>query len=88
LSAFPSPTPEGFELLAGERVSRDHKHAVPFFVRDVNDAQIAARRCLSKSLPGAAGASFVLAGVGQDPFYFGFGHPVAVNMRLPGLGVE
>jgi hypothetical protein len=32
------PPPESFELLAGERISRYHKHAVPFFVGDVDHA--------------------------------------------------
>lgn len=35
--------------------------------------------CLAERLPGAAGASFILTGVSQDPFYLGFGHADSVS---------
>jgi hypothetical protein len=76
------PPPKSFELLADQRVSCHHKYAVPFFIGDIYHAQIAPIRCLPKRLPGAAGASFIFAGVGQDPFGLGFGHAVLIDVRL------
>jgi hypothetical protein len=43
--------PISLELLAGERMCRDHKDAVPFFVRDINHTKIPPNFCLSKRLP-------------------------------------
>jgi hypothetical protein len=82
------PPPEGFEVLAGEGVSRHHKHAIPFFIGDVNHAQIAPLRRLPEGLPGAAGTRLVLAGMRQNPFRFGFGHPVVVDVWQSGFGSQ
>ena len=72
---------EGFQLLACQRISRHHKHAIPFFVGDVNHAQITPVRRLPERLPGSAGARSVLTRVRQNPFHLCFGHPMTINVR-------
>jgi hypothetical protein len=78
LLSAPAKRSQGFP---GQFVRRDHEYTVRFSVRDIDDAQVPARRCSAQSNPGTLAARPILAGFLQNIDDLGFVNLVVMNMR-------
>jgi hypothetical protein len=83
-----APSPERFQRLASQLVSRDDKNTVRNRIGDINDAKIPTRSRLTDRYAGTFTARPILNGFLENLLDFRFRDPVRTNVRLPGFRIE